>query len=293
MSKILITGASGFVGTKFYDLLKKEGHDVYGTYFQHQKDNLIKIDAEKSHQFWNVIREIRPNIVIHTAGIARTDVCEKDPESAFRINVLGTRDVARACRVFNSKMVFLSTSHVFSGSNKMYKETDETKHSFDYYGETKRIAEHLVKEELPDKSIIIRSELLLGYNPEGSSHLVEQAINGDLKLKYNKLRQPLILEDLLSGVQNLVENNRYGIFHIAGRETISYKDLLERMGEMAGTKLKLASEYDQTLHESVLLDTSKATALGIRSRNLDEIFSTLEGQLKSIHPEGQRRSTEY
>lgn len=119
--KILITGASGFVGTKVLTMLSRR-HQVIGMGYRHVAKELIALDLTQESLVNAVLKEIRPEMVIHSAALANPDYCEEHPEEAKIINVLGTKYVADACNQMGPKLIYVSTMAVFDGTNPPYGE---------------------------------------------------------------------------------------------------------------------------------------------------------------------------
>src|SRR3989344_4005481 len=77
MSKILVVGASGFIGFPLYNLLRKK-NEVTGTYTSNQKKGLAKLDITKKNEVLNFLRADDPEIVIHLAAETDVDLCERE-----------------------------------------------------------------------------------------------------------------------------------------------------------------------------------------------------------------------
>lgn len=288
--RILITGASGFVGTKLYNLFRQSGHEVFGTSHQNPKENLIPLNLSDMENINSVFDQTKPDIVIHAAGIARAEACIKNPELAFRVNVLGTARVARACRERNILLTYLSSSHVFPNDGKLHPESEIPVKPFGFYGELKRQAELFVRHELGINHIIVRTELLLGFNKEGPNHIFGNTVNGILTLKADKIRQPMLIEDLASAIHTLLDKEQRGTFHLTGPDFIPHSSLLEAISHITGARIQKEGEIK--MQKGALLDGSKALSLGIITRDFNSSLFELESQLKSAFPEGQRMGPE-
>jgi len=77
MSKILIIGASGFLGSKLYSMINAE-HEVVGTYQAGEKEGLFQLDITDSSSVDNFLRTHNPDVVIHTAALSDPDECERN-----------------------------------------------------------------------------------------------------------------------------------------------------------------------------------------------------------------------
>ena len=93
-----------------------------GSYLEHQfrEHDLLSIDVPeyditRVDSITPAIVQFEPDVVIHTAAYTNVDGCAKDPDLAFRVNALGTQNVALACQKANAAMVHISTNEVFDG----------------------------------------------------------------------------------------------------------------------------------------------------------------------------------
>ena len=163
--KILITGC-GMLG---YDLCKSLSEeelyvlDIIEPNLNAQNVSFQLCDITDFEKTYKTITRINPEIVIHTAAWTDVDGAEKNPKEAYRLNVLGTRNVALSCQRFDSAMVYISTDYVFDGEKKEpYVEFDKT-NPLSVYGKSKYYGEIEV-QQLLDKYFIIRSSWLYGKN---------------------------------------------------------------------------------------------------------------------------------
>ncbi|HDR91431.1 MAG TPA: NAD(P)-dependent oxidoreductase [candidate division Zixibacteria bacterium] len=117
-------------------------------------------DFEQARKF---IRERSPDWVIHMAALTDLDFCEEQPDIADEVNHNGTRNIAKICAEQDSRLVYISTSGIFSGKNKNpYSESDLPKPK-NVYGVSKYRGELAVRELLPlEQWMIIRAGWLFG-----------------------------------------------------------------------------------------------------------------------------------
>ena len=143
MKKILITGGSGFLGSRLayyfrdkYDLLLPS----------HSELNISREEAVKAY-----LEEHRPDAVIHCAALSNTWYCEQHPEESHRVNVQGTVRIAKACKLIGAKLVFMSSDQVYNGTPMLrpLKEEDVLQ-PVNFYGRHKLEAEQRALWNLPD-----------------------------------------------------------------------------------------------------------------------------------------------
>lgn len=225
--RLLLTGASGFVGYNFQEKLSKD-YKVFAHYnrnkFVKRKCTPCRFDLADSKALHNVFDEIKPHIVIHSAAISNVEDCEKNPSLAFKINRDITGKIAELCSEHNSKLVFLSTDIVFDGKKGNYVETDEV-NPLNAYASSKAEAEEEIKRKIDDY-LILRISLTYGLkNPKYKSFLdkmIDSLKDGrELNLFTDQIRCPNYAEDVAEIMLRLIEKKQKGIFHCAGPQALS------------------------------------------------------------------------
>lgn len=108
MTKILITGSSGFLGSRL------------AYYYRDRFELLLPSHAELNVSREEAVRaymeENRPDIVVHCAALSNTWYCEQHPEESHRVNVQGTVRIAKACKLTGAKLIFMSSDQVYNGT---------------------------------------------------------------------------------------------------------------------------------------------------------------------------------
>ena len=141
--KLLITGASGFLGWYLCQIAQEE-YSVYGTYFSHQIEipgtKTVNVDLTDENQLRQVFQDIQPTAVIHTAALSQPNFCQTHPQESHKINVIASKNIAELCADASISCIFTSTDLVFDGKNAPYKETDSV-NPVNTYGEQKVMAE--------------------------------------------------------------------------------------------------------------------------------------------------------
>ena len=145
MSRWLITGSEGQLGTALAALLN--GDDVVAL---DRKD----LDITDGTSVLDVIRSVRPTVVINAAAYTAVDAAESDEERAFGVNALGAGHVARACAETGALLVHLSTDYVFSGdADRPYVESAPTA-PVTAYGRSKLAGERAVAAAVQNHYIV-------------------------------------------------------------------------------------------------------------------------------------------
>ena len=107
--KILITGSTGFLGSRTAAYFSSLGYEV-----QTPVHSQLDITDKNSVNIW--FRQHQPHAVIHCAAVSDTGRCQREPEFSTRVNVTGSVNLAAACREFGAKLVFCSSDQVYHAS---------------------------------------------------------------------------------------------------------------------------------------------------------------------------------
>ena len=223
--KFMVIGATGLAGSA---LLKSAGksHEVYGTFLKQNTENLYYLNITNKSDVDNLINKIKPDIIILTAALTNVDYCEDHHEETWEINVEGTRNIVCASRNINAKVAFISTDYVFDGKNGPYSENDKP-NPINFYGKTKLEAEKII-EELND-FLIARTTAIYGTEKAGKN-FVYRVINchksgKTVKVPVDQYGSPIFSDNLGDAIVKLCENNKKGIYNVAGPECINRYEL--------------------------------------------------------------------
>ncbi|MBO3463834.1 NAD(P)-dependent oxidoreductase [Aetokthonos hydrillicola Thurmond2011] len=282
MKKLLITGASGFLGWHLCQLAKQEW-EVYGTFFSHSIEipgttnlNVNLTDFQKLKQIFN---EIRPSAVIHTAAQSQPNFCQNNPNESYAINVMASCNIAGLCADYNIPCVFTSTDLVFDGLNAPYSELDPVC-PVNIYGEHKVMAEKGMLERYP-KTTICRMPLMFGIATPTAKSFIQPFIQTlkegkDLNLFIDEFRTPASGKTAAKGLLLALEKVT-GLIHLGGKERVSryeFGRLLIEIFQLPATNLKSCRQQDIKMAAprptDVSLDSSKAFAIGYKPLSLRE-----------------------
>lgn len=143
MKKMLITGATGFLGSRIVDYYS-EKYDIYAP--THKEMDITNRDS-----VFFVFDEQKPDIVIHCAAVSDVGLCEKEPENSFKINVEGAVNIAKASAKNRAKCIICSSDQVYFGSSvREAHHEEEILTPFNVYGRDKWKAEQEIMEVNPD-----------------------------------------------------------------------------------------------------------------------------------------------
>ena len=207
-----ITGQEGFIGYHLYNSIKYKHQDI-------QIIDLNKDLFKDDKKIDKVISET--DIIIHLAAMTDVDGCEKNPETAFEINVGATENLLKN---FNGKFIYVSTDYVFDGEEGPYYEDDKV-NPVSVYGRTKLYSENLVQES-DLEWIILRSNIIFSYNDRTKASFVNWVVDS-LKKKQmitvvnDQWNNPTWTNDLANVMSMMIEKNICGIYHYGGGDFLN------------------------------------------------------------------------
>jgi dTDP-4-dehydrorhamnose reductase len=241
MRKVLVTGASGYIGSNLRKCLAAKGYDVYGlTSKSVQEAKMHRVDLTDAGKLFEVFVSVKPDVVIHAAGLSSLSECERNPELAMRVNVETTKSIIAALNKTGRtvKLVFLSSDYVFDGERGNYKEDDEV-NPHTVYGKTKALSEADIKEHLEDY-VICRTANVYGRGGNFFSFVLGALErNEPVEVFDDAFFTPTYIGYLLDSLRALIELDFKGVIHVAGRERLSRYDFALKMAETLGKEKSL------------------------------------------------------
>ncbi len=287
MRKLLITGASGFLGWNLCRMAQGRW-SVYGVARRNQNRiqgvDLRRSDLTRPGEIEKNLQEIRPDAVIHAAAESKPNSCQMNPEESHRINVEASVNLASFCADLGIPFVFISSDLVFDGLKPPYKEDDPVC-PVCIYGEQKAEAERSVLERHP-RALVCRVALMFGDAGPGAASFIQPMIedmkNGrDIGLFTDEHRTPVSAEDAARGIL-LGLSKMKGILHISGLERISRFDFGKLLRDVLGIRKARLSPCAQKSVKmpaprppDVSFEIPRAMTLGFKPGSLREELEKL------------------
>jgi dTDP-4-dehydrorhamnose reductase len=160
--RVLILGASGFIGTYLTEHLVHEGHTVTGTYHGRARPGLVHLDLLDRAEIDNTLLNSDPDVVVLLSGTKDVSRCEKDPVYAVDLNFQTVRNFVESCARNNKapQIIFFSTDYVFDGVKGAYRSGDPIG-ARTVYGLTNVLAERILQCS-GLQSLVLRVSAVMG-----------------------------------------------------------------------------------------------------------------------------------
>ncbi|CAI6087579.1 dTDP-4-dehydrorhamnose reductase [Cohnella sp. JJ-181] len=229
---ILVTGANGQLGM---EVVRIEDEDLIIVGLdRHQLDVTNLAMARK------VLEAYRPTAIIHAGAYTAVDKAEFEPDEAYKVNALGTRNLAIAAREASAKLCYVSTDYVFDGTgNRPYNEYDNTNPQ-SVYGKSKRAGEILL-QSLCDKWFIVRTSWVYGKHGNNFVKTMLKLAHErkELSVVHDQVGSPTCTRDLGHFLISLVKTEAYGIYHASNAGTCSWYEFAKAIFEESGKQIEL------------------------------------------------------
>lgn len=234
--RILVTGANGMLAGKLIPVLY-QNHEVFACSKGKLRQNIgkasyIELDLCDFKSLTDVVLELKPNCIIHTAAITQVDYCELNKDECFKVNVDSTKELLKLAEQVNSEFIYISSDFVFSGNEKKALEETDIPEPLSFYGNTKLLAEEEVKK-YAGKWNIVRTVLLYGVPIQSNRTNIFTWAYEKLKASQkidvvdDQYRSPTYVDDLARAIAQIVEYPKSGVFHISGAEEMSVIDFVK------------------------------------------------------------------
>lgn len=237
--RILITGAHGQLGRELAKMLS--GTDYLAV-------NSLEMDITDQQKTLQIVNSYSPDAVIHGAAYTNVDGAESNPDLAYKINAIGTQNVAIACLQSNAKMLYVSTDYVFDGKlGRPYNEFDQP-NPLSVYGKSKYAGEVLAKHIL-NRLFIVRTSWLYG---DGNNFVRTMLKLGqekaELKIVNDQFGCPTSTFDLAEAILRLLSTECYGTYHAANVGITTWYDFAKKIFEISGnTAVRVVSQNTEDL----------------------------------------------
>ncbi len=245
--RFFVTGVGGQLGHDVMNELDKRGYEAVGTdILDSAKSSFpyVKLDITDEASVSKAVATIKPDVIVHCAAWTAVDAAE-DPENQPKVRAInsdGTRYIAQAARINDSKMIYISTDYVFDGNGTRPWEPDDRNYApLNVYGQSKLDGE-LAVSGLLDKYFIVRIAWVFGKN---GKNFIKTMLNvgkthDEVRVVNDQIGTPTYTFDLARLLVDMAETEKYGYYHATNEGGfISWYDFTCEIYRQAGLNTKV------------------------------------------------------
>lgn len=278
---VLVTGAGGQLGQSLQFIANKYANEIQFVFCSSSD-----LDISNKENVETVFNKIKPNYCINAAAYTTVDKAETETEKAHLINVIGSKNLAEACKEYQCTLLHVSTDFVFDGnSKKPYLETD-IPNPTGVYGQTKLDGEKAIQETFDDYFIIRTSWVYSQFGNNFMKTMLRLASDRDtLSVVNDQIGTPtnavdlaeVLIEIILKNQKSKIVNLQSKIFNFSNEGQCSWYDFAKKIFELNNVTIDLkpipSSSYPTPAKRpsySVLDKTKIKHTLDITIKNWEE-----------------------
>ena len=234
--KVLVTGATGQLGTEIVHALAGEHVHAFGR---------LELDLCDFVYSRSRISGLRPDVVVNAAAFTRVDDCETEPERAFWVNTYAVRNLAQVCADIGCVLVHVSTDYVFDGMKTTPYTEDDLPNPLSAYGTSKLAGEYFVRNLVP-RHYVIRTSGLYGKAGAASrrGNFVETMLrladeHQPIRVVEEQVLTPSSARDVARKIVDILRTDRFGLYHVTIAGQCSWLDFARAIFALAGVTPRL------------------------------------------------------
>lgn len=239
MMRVLVTGANGMLGTNVCRTFGEAGHEVVPSA---RANAPCILDVTDTAAVQETVARWKPDLVLHCAAYTNVDGAERDPDSAYRVNALGSWNVAAACAAHDIPLCAISTDFVFDGTKPAPYTEFDAPNPLGHYGASKLAGENCIRAVCP-RHWIVRTAWLFGLHGRCFPDTIlrtageaerAQASRPELRVVADQRGSPTFTADLADALLRLVQTPLYGTYHLVNSGAATWYELARKTLELAG-----------------------------------------------------------
>lgn len=293
--RILVVGSNGMLGQRIVNYFgKKPKVELLASSaeeFSYDGNTAYAIvDLCRKESVKKLIYDFFPDVIINTAAFTNVDLCEKERETAWKVNVRGVEYLAETARIIDAHLIHISTDYVFDGKNGPYSESSKPR-PISYYGRTKLASENVIRLNGAIHTII-RTNVLYGPAKLGRPDFVKWVVNNlsdnkEIKIVTDQINNPTYIDDIVQAIDTIIDFRKQGIFNIGGSEFLSRFEFTQRIADYFKLERDLikpikTADLNQPAPrplKSGLVILKAETMLNYKPHTLDESFQEIKKEL--------------
>jgi dTDP-4-dehydrorhamnose reductase len=222
--RVAVVGGNGQLGSDVVQVFKASGSDVSS--LTHAEIEVSDLDSVAK-----CLGSLAPAFVVNTAAMHNVELCEQQPERAFAINAIGTRNLATITRDLGAALVHISTDYVFDGTKGQPYVEEDAPLPLNIYGNSKLAGEHFART-INDKHFVLRTSAIYGKQPcraKGGHNFVELMLKlggerGFVRVVDSEKISPTPTVQIARQVQKLSNSQAYGLYHASAEGSCSWHE---------------------------------------------------------------------
>jgi dTDP-4-dehydrorhamnose reductase len=305
-TRLLVTGGTGLLGVNWAAAMRGENDIWLATHkrgLRLRGVQAVALSLESAPALARVLDDIRPDVIVHAAGLSNVDDCERAPGRARDINAGLAATVAGEAAQRGLKLVHISTDHLFAGDRPMCREEDAPA-PVNAYARSKLEGERLVAQRCP-QALIVRTNFFgwgHAFRKSISDWVIDGLRSGQRLRTFGDVHfTPILAACLARTAHALLAKGASGVVHVCGDERVSKHEFALRLAAafgLAAGGIEESRYADAGLAAPRPRDMSLSNArargiLGAKLGGLDDYFSELRRQEESgLRGELQQAITE-
>ncbi|HUO35796.1 MAG TPA: dTDP-4-dehydrorhamnose reductase [Candidatus Acidoferrum sp.] len=237
--KVAVIGGNGQLGSDAVQAFAANGDEAVS--LTHADIELANIDSVSK-----TIKELRPELIVNTAAMHHVDKCEAEPDKAFAVNGIGSRNLATVARETGAVLMHVSTDYVFDGAKKNPYVEEDAPRPLNVYGNTKLAGEYFVRS-IADKHFVLRVSAIYGKSPcraKGGLNFVELMLKlakerGKVRVVNSEFVTPTRTTEIARQMVALSRSDRYGLCHATAEGSCSWHEFAGEIFRLAKVRVTL------------------------------------------------------
>lgn len=228
--KVLILGSDGQLGT---DMVQE--YKAYDRKVDLYKATISDFDISNYDTTRKFILDHSPDLIINCAAHTNVDDCEKNVDFAYRVNAIGSRNVALSANICGASLVYISTDYVFDGEKASPYTEFDTPNPLNIYAKSKLAGEMFVKD-FSDKFYIIRTSWLYGSNGHNFLKTILRLAqnNSEIWVVNDQTGTPTDTKSLASQIIKIVDKGIFGTYNASCNGSCTWYEFACEIVKLAG-----------------------------------------------------------
>jgi len=275
--RFLITGARGQLAKEFIKTLEKKGLDFVAL----TKEEL---DISNLDRVYKTMKDVKPDVVINCAAYNLVDKAEGDFRDAFRVNSIGSYNLAIACKEVKAMLVHYSTDYVFDGTKQGLYTEEDAPNPLSQYGKSKLLGEELIKQVMEENFLIFRVSWVYG---EGTQNFIYKLLQWAkdrevLHIAFNEVSVPTYTGFIVEKTLKALDKGLQGLYHLVPRGYTSRYEWAKLALKLFGINKLLIPVQKEIFNLPAKRPDFSAMSCSKIEKELGEEFEEWEDLFKSI-----------